>query len=101
MDFTTYETFLENLNSVMRGINNLIQEAESHVGLPLVWSPIRPDFVAVGKLESSKAELEYTSRDSILPFILKFIDEDNFVVELTCVVDEYDKTPYFFFSIGH
>ena len=103
MDFTVYETFLENLASIVRGIGNLIYEAESHKNLPLVWSPLQPDFVAVGRLKSVKVELEKANRNSILPFILQFIDEDNFVVELTYLVDdEYEgKKPCFHVSVGY
>ena len=103
MDFEAYETFLENLSSITRGINNLICEAMSHKNLPLVWSPLQPDFVAVGKLESVKVARGSANCNSILPFILQCIDEDNFVVELTYFVDdEYEgKNPSFYLSIGY
>lgn len=103
MDFTAYETFLENLNSSVRGINSLIREAMSHKNLPLVWSPLQPDFVAVGKLKSVKVELGNASRNSIIPFILQYIDENNYVVELTYLIDNEhkDTKPRFYLSIGH
>lgn len=103
MDFTTYETFLENLTSSVRGINNLIREAMSHKNLPLVWSPLQPDFVAVGKLESVKVARVNANCNSIIPFILQYIDEDNYVVELTYLVDDEHKynVPCFSLSIGY
>lgn len=103
MDFLAYETFLENLTSSVRGINNLIYEAVSHKNLPFVWSPLQPDFVAIGELESVKVELGNASRNSILPFILQYIDEDNYVVELTYLVDNEHKgtKPCFYLSIGY
>ena len=101
MDFEAYETFLENLSSIMRGIDNLICEAMSHKNLPLVWSPLQPDFVAVGKLESIKIELGNARHNSILPFVLQYLDEDNYVVELTYLIDKHDKKPSFYLSIGH
>ena len=45
MDFDTYETFLENLTSVMNGINCLIQKAMGEHGKRFVWSPISPGIV--------------------------------------------------------
>ena len=103
MDFTTYETFLENLNSSVRGINNLIYEAVSHKNLPLVWSPLQPDFIAVGKLKSVKVGIGGVHRNAILPFILQYIDEYNYVVELTYLVDNEhkDTKPRFYLSIGY
>ena len=103
MDFTAYETFLENLNSSVRGINNLIREAMSNKNLPLVWSPLRPDLVVMGELESVKVELGNASRSSIIPFILQYIDEDNYVVKLTYLVDNEhkDTKPRFYLSIGY
>ena len=50
MDFTTYESFLENLNSTMRGINRLIKKAEDKQGKRFVWSPVAPDVVGEGTL---------------------------------------------------
>ena len=50
MDFDTYETFLENLFSVMRGIDCLIQMAGSKSGKRFVWSPVTPDIVKEGAL---------------------------------------------------
>lgn len=103
MDFTAYETFLENLNSITRGINNLIQKAMSHKNLPLVWSPLQPDFVEVGRLESVKVARGSANCNSIISFILQYIDEDNCVVELTYLVDDEHKykVPCFSLSIGY
>lgn len=101
MDFEAYETFLENLSSVMRGIDYLINEAVSHQGDHLVWSPIQPDFVAAGELESIKIKIGNVHRNSILPFVLQYLDEDNYVVELTYLIDKHDEKPSFYLSIGH
>ena len=101
MDFEAYETFLENLSSVARGVDSLINEAISHPGHPFVWSPIQPDFVAAGELESIKIKIGNAHRNSILPFILQYIDEDNYIIELTYLIDECDKKPSFYLSIGH
>lgn len=101
MDFEAYETFLENLSSVMRGIDYLINEAVSHQGDHLVWSPIQPDFVAAGELESIKIKIGNAHRNSILPFVLQHINEDNYVVELACSADDDDKQPSFSLFIGY
>lgn len=101
MDFDTYETFLENLFSVMNGINRLINEAVSHQGRSLVWSPIHPDYVEIGKIINIKIKIGNAHRNSILPLILQYIDEDNYVVELTYFIEECDKKPSFYLSIGH
>lgn len=101
MDFKEYETFLENLSSVMSGLDYLINEAVSHEGHSLVWSPIQPNVVSVGELESIRANIENIDRDFILPFVLRHIDEDNYVVELTYAVDEYYKEPSFYLSVGY
>ena len=100
MDFDTYETFLENLSSVMRGVDYLINEAVSHQGRSLVWSPIHPDYVEIGKIINIKIKIGNAHRNSILPFILQYIDEDNYVVELTYSAYEDGKKPSFYLSVG-
>lgn len=101
MDFDTYETFLENLSSVMCGINSLMSKAVSHQGHSFVWSPLQPDFIAVGKLEFIKAKIGSASRNSLLPFVLQYLDEENYVVELIYFADKYDRKPSFYLSVGY
>ena len=101
MDFDTYETFLENLFSVMRGIDCLIQMAGSKSGKRFVWSPVAPDIVKEGVLSHVGWGFVYTDIKAIPQAILQHIDEDNYIVELACSVDEDDKKPSFSLFIGY
>ena len=94
MDFTTYETFLENLNSSVRGINNLIQEAERNAGEPLLWSPLVPDIIKRGSLTHNEWGIGYTNSSPIQQAILKHLDDDNYVVELTYNIDSFGNDVY-------
>ena len=100
MDFGTYETFLENLFSVMRGIDCLIQKAKCERGERFVWSPVAPDIVEKGALSHVWRGFVYTDIKAIPQAILQHINEDNYVVELACSVDEDDKKPSFCLFIG-
>ena len=100
MDFEAYETFLENLSSVMRGIDRLIQKATSKKGKRFVWSPAAPDIVTEGTLSHVGWGFVYTDTKAIPQAILQHINEDNYVVELACSVDEDDKKPSFCLFIG-
>lgn len=101
MDFDTYETFLENLSSVMRGIDYLIQKAGGKSGKRFVWSPVAPDIFKEGVLSHVGWGFVYTDIKDIPQAILQHIDEDNYVVELAYSVDEDDKKPSFSLFIGH
>lgn len=101
MDFDTYETFLENLSSIMRGINCLIQKAEGKKGKRFVWSPVAPDIVKEGVLSHVEWGFVYTDTETIPQAILQHINEDNYVVELAYSVDEDDKKPSFSLYVGY
>lgn len=101
MDFEAYETFLENLSSVMRGIDCLIQMAGSKSGKRFVWSPVAPDIVEEGVLNHVGWGFVYTDIKAIPQAILQHIDEDNYIVELACFVDEDDKKPSFCLFVGY
>lgn len=101
MDFKAYETFLENLSSVMRGINYLIQKAESKSGKRFVWSPVAPDIVEEGVLSYVGWGFVYTDIKAIPQAILQHIDEDNYLVELAYLANEDDKKPSFYLSVGY
>lgn len=101
MDFETYETFLENLSSVMRGIDCLIKIAEGKSGKRFVWSPVAPDIVKEGVLTHVEWGFVYTDIKDIPQAILQHINEDNYVVELACSVDEDDKKPSFSLFVGY
>lgn len=94
MDFTAYETFLENLNSITRGITNLIQEAEGNTGMPLLWSPLSPDIIKKGCLAHINWGIVYTNSSPIQQAILKHLDDDNYAVELTYRVDSFGDDVY-------
>lgn len=94
MDFTAYETFLENLNSITRGTNNLIQEAEQNTGMPLLWSPLSPDIIKRGALTHIEWGLGYTNSSPIQQAILKHLDDNNYVVELTYRIDSFGDDVY-------
>lgn len=94
MDFTAYETFLENLTSSVRGINNLIQEAEENTGMPLLWSPLSPDIIKRGGLTHTKWGISYTNSSPIQQAILEHLDDDNYVVELTYHIDSFGNDVY-------
>ena len=94
MDFTAYETFLENLNSITRGINNLIQEAEQNTGIPLLWSPLGPDIIKRGGLTHTEWGIGYTNSSPIQQAILEHLDDDNYVVELTYRIDSFGNDVY-------
>ena len=101
MDFEAYETFLENLSSVMRGINCLIQKAEGKRGKRFVWSPAATDIVEESVLNHVRWGFVYTDIKAIPQAILQHIDEDNYIVELACPVDEDDKKPSFCLFVGY
>ena len=101
MDFEAYETFLEDLSSVMRGIDCLIQKAGSKSGKRFVWSPIAPDIVKEGVLSHVGWGFAYADIKAIPQAILQHINEDNYVVELACSVDEDDKKPSFYLWVGY
>ena len=101
MDFETYETFLENLSSVMRGIDCLIKIAEGKSGKRFVWSPVAPDIVKEGVLTHVEWGFVYTDIKDIPQAILQHINEDNYVVELACSVDEDDKKPSFSLFVAY
>lgn len=94
MDFIAYETFLENLNSITRGINNLIQEAEGNTGIPLLWSPLGPDIIKRGVLTYTDWGFRYTNSSPIQQAILEHLDDDNYVVELTYHIDSFENNVY-------
>ena len=94
MDFTTYETFLENLSVIMRGIANLIQEAEWNAGKPLLWSPLEPDIIKRGSLTYNEWGIVYTNSSPIQQAILEHLDDDNYVVELTYNIDSFGNDAY-------
>lgn len=94
MDFTTYETFLENLASIVRGIGNLIQEAEQNTGMPLLWSPLEPDIIKRGGLTHIGWGIVYTNSSPIQQAILEHLDDDNYVVELTYRIDSFGDDVY-------
>lgn len=100
MDFTAYETFLENLNSITRGIVNLIQEAEENTRMPLLWSPLGPDIIKKGKLTHTEWGIGYTNSSPIQQAILDHLDDDNYVVELTYSIDSFGNDVYFLY-IGY
>lgn len=99
MDFEAYETFLENLYSVRRGINRLIQKAESKSGKRFVWSPIAPDVVAEGTLNCVEWGFVYTDIKVIPQVILEHLNYKNFIVEL--VYTNIDNGSYYLLSIGY
>lgn len=101
MDFGTYETFLENLSSVMRGIDCLIQKAKGKKGKRFIWSPIAPDIVEEDALSHVGLGSVYTDIKDIPQVILRHIDEDNYIVELAYLVNEYDNKPSFYISFGY
>ena len=99
MDFEAYETFLENLSSVRRGINRLTQKAESKSGKRFVWSPIAPDVVAEGTLNCVGRGLIYTDSEDISQVILEHLNYENFIIEL--VYTNIDNGSYYLLSIGY
>ena len=99
MDFKEYETFLENLSSVMRGIDRLIQKAESKSGKRFVWSPVAPDVVTEGTLDHVEWGFTETEAEVIPQVILEYLNSENFIVELVCM--NTDSGSYYILSIGH
>ena len=99
MDFEAYETFLENLSSVMRGINYLIQKAEGKSGKRFVQSPVAPDIAEEGALNYVRWGLAYTDIEAIPQVILDHLNYENFVVELV-YMNTYNGS-YYLLSIGH
>ena len=99
MDFDTYETFLENLSSVMRGIDCLIQKAKEESGKRFVWSPVASDIVEEGALDYIGQEFVYTDIKAIPQAILEHLNDENFIVELV-YMNTYNGSRYLL-SIGH
>ena len=98
MDFDTYETFLENLSSVMSGINRLIQKAKDESGKCFVWSPVAPDIVEEGALDFVGYGPVYNVK-AIPQVILEHLNYENFIVELVYYMDTPDGS-YYILSIG-
>lgn len=94
MDMITYESFLENLSVIVRGIANLIQEAEQNTGMPLLWSPLSPDIIKRGGLTHIEWGIGYTNSSPIQQAILEHLDDDNYVVELTYRIDSFGNDVY-------
>lgn len=99
MDFTTYETFLENLNSITHGVNYLIQKVNDNPGRCFVWSPVAPDIVKEGNLSCVRWGSGYTNTKPILPAILKRLDDDNSIVELVCIKSSGENV--YLLSVGY
>ena len=99
MDFEAYETFLENLSSIMRGIDCLIQKAESKSGKRFVWSPVAPNIVAEGTLNYVEWGFVYTDIKVIPQVILEHLNYENFIVEL--VYTNINNGSYYLLSIGY
>ena len=99
MDFEAYETFLENLSSITRGINNLIRKAGGKSGKRFVWSPVAPDVVAEGTLDYVEWGFTETEDEAIPQVILEYLNSENFIVELVCM--NTDSGSYYLLSIGH
>jgi len=94
MDMVTYESFLENLSVIVRGIANLIQEAEENTGMPLLWSPLEPDIIKRGGLTHTEWGIGYTNSSPLQQAILEHLDDDNYVVELTYKIDSFGNDVY-------
>ena len=99
MDFDTYETFLENLTSVMSGINCLIQKAKGKRGKRFVWSPIAPDIAEEGALNYVGWGLACTDIEAIPQVILDHLNYENLTVELVHM-NTYNGS-YYLLSFGH
>lgn len=99
MDFEAYETFLENLTSVMSGIDRLIRMAKGKRGKRFVWSPIALDIVEEGTLNYVKWGFIYTDSKDIPQVILEYLNSENFIVELVCM--NTDSGSYYLLSIGY
>ena len=99
MDFEAYETFLENLSSIMRGIDCLIQKAESKSGKRFVWSPVATDIVEEGALDYIGREFVYTDIKDIPQAILECLNDEDFIVELV-YMNTYNGSHYLL-SIGY
>ena len=99
MDFEAYETFLENLSSIMRGIDCLIQKAESKSGKRFVWSPVAPNIVAEGTLNYVEWGFVYTDIKVIPQVILEHLNYKNFIVEL--VYTSSHSGSHYLLSIGY
>ena len=99
MDLNEYETFLENLYFVRRGINCLIQKAKGENGKRFVWSPLAPDTVKKNALNYVERGFIYTDSEDIPQVILKHLNYENFLVEL--VYTNTDSGSYYLLSIGH
>ena len=94
MDFKEYETFLENLSSIMSGIDRLIQKAEENTGMPLLWSPLSPDIIKRGGLTHTEWGIGYTNSSPLQQAILEHLDDDNYIVELTYKIDSFGNDVY-------
>ena len=99
MDFEAYETFLENLSSVMSGINRLIQKVGSKSGKRFVWSPVAPDIIEEGTLDYVEWGFTETEAEAIPQVILEYLNSESFIVELVCM--NTDSGRYYILSIGH
>lgn len=99
MDFEAYETFLENLSSIMSGLDRLIQKAGSKSGKRFVWSPVAPDIIEEGTLDYVEWGFTETEAEVIPQVILEYLNSENFVVELVCM--NTDSGSYYLLSIGH
>lgn len=99
MDFEAYETFLENLSSIMNGLDRLIQKAGSKSGKRFVWSPVAPDIIEEGTLDYVEWGFTETEAEAIPQVILEYLNSENFIVELVCM--NTDSGSYYILSIGH
>ena len=99
MDFDEYETFLESLASVMRGIGSLIQMAKDERGKRFIWSSVAPDIIKEGALNHVEWGFVYTDIKVIPQVILEHLNYENFIIEL--VYTNIDNGSYYLLSIGY
>jgi len=77
MDMQDFSTFLENFNLVLVGISNLVCAANVDPGTPYLWSPLSPDTIEPGTLEAVYNEFFIEGDDSIIPYALSMLSENN------------------------
>ena len=96
MDMQDFATFLENFNLILAGISDLVKATQADRGMPYLWSPLSPDTIASGRLETVLNGVIIEKNDSVAIYALSMLTE-NYPV-LCLVYDNFGD--YYILQVG-
>lgn len=96
MDMQDFATFLENFNLILAGISDLVKATQEDRGTPYLWSPLSPDTIVAGRLETVLNEVIIEKNNSIAVYALSMLTENYPVL---CLVYD-DLGDYYILQVG-